>query len=255
MRRWLWLSVVGCLQFGCESPNAPTTPTIVPSTTSLESETPTTNITHTSSRGSGETFVGPFATFDFSSRGEFTGERPTVGVPPIVQEEDPCGVMDCDVGRGCCHNPLVNKFNALPREFLVDCLPEPLGQQSAPLDSTCEDYLCETLYCLWRGCRLDSGHCGVRADEYLVPGGGDIAARTVRMGFGCVDDRWLIRRNESGVPPDPTLECAVNYWWPEAGAPRTSRDAGSSGGSSDGGSGSNDTPGDRSALSGVDASL
>jgi hypothetical protein len=41
----------------------------------------------------------------------------------------------------------------------------------------------------------------------------------VEIDYGCVDERWLIRRNESGVPPDPTLECAAEYWWPEAGPP------------------------------------
>src|SRR6188768_2330793 len=130
-----------------------------------------------------------------------------------------CGVMNCEAGRGCCHNPFAAEFNSYPREFLVDCLPEPVGEANAPLDAECEDYRCETLYCLWKGCRLESGACGVRADEYVLsPRGPDVHATTVKLNFGCVDERWLIRRNESGVPPDRTLECAVDYWWSDAGA-------------------------------------
>lgn len=257
MRSWLLLSVAGCLELGCESSMALTDASFLTSATSSGSDAATTDITPMSSDLSDGTFVGPFATFDFSSFGEFTGQRPPVGPPPIVQEEDPCGIMDCDLGRGCCHNPLANKFNALPREFLVDCLPEPPGQQSARLDSTCEDYVCETLYCLWKGCRMDSGHCGVRADEYLVPGGGDIPGKTVRTGFGCVDERWLIRRNESGVPPDPTLECAAEYWWPDAGAPGPDAavsSVGPSDGFTDAGGGLSASK-DAAAVSGLDASL
>lgn len=257
MRNWLLLSVAGCLQLGCELSTAPTGTIVVTSTTSSGSEAATAEVTPTSSDQSDGTFVGPFATFDFSSLGEFTGPRLPVGTPPIVQEEDPCGVLNCDVGRGCCHNPQAFKFNALPQEFLVDCLPEPVGQQNAPLDSTCGDYRCETLYCLWKGCRLDSGQCGVRADEYLLPGGGDIAAKTVPLAWGCVDERWLIRRNESGVPPDPTLECAAEYWWPEAGAPGQDAAVSSvapNGGSPDAGSGLSALE-DAAATSGLDASL
>ena len=92
--------------------------------------------------------------------------------------------------------------------------------------------------------RLESGVCGVRADEYVLNAQGpDVHGRVVKLNFGCVDERWLIRRNESGVPPDRTLECAVDYWWSDAGASgrsgasvETSR--GGAGGSLDAGRGS-----------------
>lgn len=137
--------------------------------------------------------------------------------PPILQAQDPCGVLDCEAGRGCCHNPLASQFNVFPREFLVDCLPEPRGDVNAVLDPSCAEYTCETdVRCLWKGCRMPSGECGVWADELQVLGP-EHGWTTFEMNWGCVDERWLIRRNASGVPPDPTLQCALDYWWADAG--------------------------------------
>ncbi len=197
MRSWLWMTLAGTL--GCGSTKEPAL-TPVP-TVSTSDSTSNSQLTETSETEPLATLPAPPVT-----RG------PLPPVPPeIVQEQDPCGIMDCETGRGCCHNPNEREFNAVPREFLVDCLPE--GQSDAPLDSSCEDYSCETRSCLWQGCRLDSGQCGVLANRYLRPGGGgDIHSMEVDLPWGCVDERWLIRRNPSGVPPDPTLECAVDYW-------------------------------------------
>lgn len=254
MRSWLLLGVVGWLQSGCGLADAPTGTTNVTSSPSSNTEgVPSEVITSsTSSEDPGESFVIPTA-------GEYTGTPIPPAPPPIIQENDPCGVMNCEAGRGCCHNPLATEFNAYPREFLVDCLPEPRGQVDGIRDPECPDYSCETVFCLWKGCRLDSGQSGVRAEEFQVTASGpDVHGRLVEIDYGCVDERWLIRRNESGVPPDPTLECAAEYWWPEAGPPGSIIDATTSssipGRSSDAGGGFNSS-GDAGAFSRLDASL
>ncbi len=221
MRRLIWLGLVLGLQLGCNAGGERTASTSAPPSDlpaeSDDSATSATNPIASDASPEGTLAGPPSAASDSSSQTPFTPPPPVP--PPIVQTLDPCGIMNCEAGRGCCHNPLAAEFNSYPREFLVDCLPEPVGEANAPLDAECEDYLCETLYCLWKGCRLESGVCGVRADEYVLNAQGpDVHGRVVKPNFGCVDERWLIRRNESGVPPDRTLECAVDYWWSDAGA-------------------------------------
>jgi hypothetical protein len=263
MRGLMPLGFVMCLQFGCsaggERTGSAATP---PSGSPSESDHSATSETHSvtsDARSEGKIVWPPTAASDSSPQLPF--EPPPPAAPPIVQTQDPCGIMNCEAGRGCCHNPLAAEFNSYPREFLVDCLPEPVGEANAPLDAACEDYRCETLYCLWKGCRLESGVCGVRADEYVINARGpDVHGRVVKLNFGCVDERWLIRRNESGVPPDRTLECAVDYWWSDAsasGSSGASVDAsrGSFGGSLDAGRGSGLPVHDAGVENGLDASL
>lgn len=259
MRSLLTLGVVTCLLVGCSAGDAQNG-NAVAITSDSSSETELSSVRDVTSSIPSDRSSGAGINWDFSagtSEGEFVS--PPSPPPPIVQENDPCGIVNCDEGRGCCHNPLAMEPNSFPREFLVDCFQEPRGQANAPMDPTCADYRCETLYCLWKGCRLDSGQCGVWADEYLAPGGGDVLGKIVEIDFGCVDERWLIRRNESGVPPDPTLECAAEYWWPDAGTPGNSSDAaaapGTTSNSSSAEASASGPSGDAGSSVAVDASL
>jgi hypothetical protein len=151
--------------------------------------------------------------------GATVAPRPSSTVPPkpldLPPLADPCGLSTCEKGKGCCHNPQATT-KGVPEDFIALCLPP--GEPNAPLDSACADYECATssFKCKFLGCRLSTGQCGVVVNRFTVVGGEE--SISISPNLGCLDERWLQLRNESGIPPDPTLQCAVDYWWSDAGA-------------------------------------
>jgi hypothetical protein len=86
------------------------------------------------------------------------------------------------------------------------CIPP--GEMAASIDASCPDFAqCTKGYtCDFKGCRRADGRCGIVVDTFELPAVDGLGHRE-NPNLGCIDERWLVSRNPTGIPPDPSLEC------------------------------------------------